>query len=162
MGVPRTTLIEEAQRILGGSLFNKGYSFEERPLGELDEFWFVKQPSNTNEMFHIVEFRPSGFSDQDLFKMGVNLIRQNFHDPFTVPTDFIGKVDLGIPLAPNLWQSGGEKFHYWHFVSLSDVRQVYKDVLEKLIEYGIPFLEDPAANNETWQRWGITAFKRPK
>ena len=160
MGVSRITLIEEAQRILGEPLSKMGYSFEERPLGELDEFWLVKEPSIINGMFHIVEFRPSGFSENDLFEMGIQLIRRNFHDPFTKSSDFPSRLELDVPLAPNLWLSGGEKFYRWHFVSISDARDTYKDIREKLIEYGIPFLEDPAANFETWERWGITSFKK--
>ena len=161
MGVARTKLILEAERLIEDSLSKLGYSFEERPLGVIDEFWFVKKPSVKDGMFHIVEFSPSGFSENDLFEMRVKLIRRNFHDPYSKPSDISPRLELDVPLAPNLWQSGGDKYYRWHFVSLSDVRKAYKDVLDKLIEYGIPFLEDPAANFDTWKRWGITAFKRP-
>jgi hypothetical protein len=155
MGVSRTTLIREAKRILEGPLSNLGYSFEEKPLEELDAFWFVKEPNIEGGMFHIIEFAPSGFSDKDLFETRVKLIRRNFHDPFSKSPNFSSRLDLDVPLAPNLWQSGGEKFYRWHFVSLSDVRKEYKDILEKLIEYGIPFLEDLAVNYEIWRGWGL-------
>lgn len=162
MGISRTALISNAKEILEGPLSKVGYSLEENPLEELDEFWFVRQPNFSEGMFHIIEFAPRGFSNQDLFQIDIKLIRRNFHDHVSKPIDFPSLVELGVPLAPNLWQSGGEKFYRWHFVSLADVQDACKDILEKLIEYGIPFLEDPAANNDTWQRWGITAFKKPK
>lgn len=161
MGVSRTKLVAEARRLIEDPLSKFGYAFEERSPGVVDEFWFVKAPTVTNRMFHIVAFSPSGFSENDLFEMRVELIRRNFHDRLNKPSYISPRLELDVPLAPNLWLSGGEKYYRWHFVSLSNVRKAYKDILDKLIEYGIPFLEDPAANFDTWKRWGITAFKRP-
>ena len=155
MGVSRKTLIKEAKRILEDPLSRMGYALEEQPYGALEEFWYVKRPDIASKMFHIVEFSPNGFSDKDLFDMSINLIRRNFHNPFSEPPDFPPRLELHVPFSPNLWQSGGAKFYRWHFVSLSDARNAYKDILAKLSEWGIPFLEDPGTNNELWQDWGI-------
>jgi hypothetical protein len=155
MGISRTTLIREAKRILGDPLSNLGYTLEKKPYEELHEFWFIQKPNIRNSTFHIIEFAPSGFSDKNLFQMGIHLIRRNFHDPLMKPSDIPPRLELHVPLAPNLWQSGGEKFYRWHFVSLSEARKAYEDILEKLIKWGTPFLEDPGTNNELWQGWGI-------
>jgi hypothetical protein len=59
-----------------------------------------------------------------------------------------------VRLMPCLWQEGGAMDYWLHFLTERDLKEAYKDILDKLLEFGIPFLNDPNSSFEIWYERG--------
>ena len=152
MGIPQSVLIEQAKNILQEPLQQLGFTFQTTPPEfSAKEFWFEKQSQAVEGMFIIVEFQPSGFGPEEWFQMAINLYRRFTRDKFVTENKPKGMPDpiWAVRLSPSLWDNSGEGAmdYWWHFVSVEDLQEAYQDALEKIIHYGIPFLENP---NSTW------------
>lgn len=152
----RSTLIEEAQRVFQQPLSDLGYLLESEPPVRQFEFWFEKRPSTRGDMYRIVEFQLSGFGREELFATAVNLARRPYRD-FDDERNYRrpkSPAIFEVRLAPRLWETAIEEKamdQWWHFDdSIDELRVAYADTLEKLLKYGIPFLENP---NSTWWSW---------
>jgi len=147
VGVSRSVLIEEACNILVIPLKELGYEFEPSHANGWGMFWFEKKLQQPTDMFYIVEFQPSGFElDDDFFDMAINLHRRTKRDELGDNIEGGPAQIWAVRLNPHLWgetRSNSRDDTWWHFISAADVRVAYADILEKLKEYGIPFLEDP-------------------
>ncbi len=153
MVLKRSVLIDQARYILQQPLQQLGFTFEPSPPVWSYEFWFEKRSKAVGEIFVIIEFQPDGFGANELFKTAINLYRlyrRSDRDGFSRKQPK-GKTDQlwDIRLAPCLWDNSGKGAidYWWDFASEADLQVAYQDALEKIIHYGIPFLENPKS---TW------------
>jgi hypothetical protein len=149
----RSILIDQARHILQKPLQQLGYSFEPSPPSPpalSSEFWFEKQSKAVGGMFVIVEFQPDGFGANELFSTAINLYR-GFTRKLRARKQPKDKPEQlwSVRLAPCLWDNSGkgDMDYWWHFVSVAELQAAYQDALEKIIHFGIPFLENPKS---TW------------
>ena len=148
-GVSRSVLIEEAHKILQIPLRELGYEFDPSNHDGWGHFRFEKKMQQPVTMFYVIEFQPRGFhSEDDLFDTAVNLYRSTSRERYKLGKPIKGGPEQiwSLRLNPHLW--GGTwtrsmEDEWWHFLSAEEVEIAYKDILEKLKKYGIPFLEDP-------------------
>lgn len=152
MGLKRNQLIEAANRILTPELSKYGYQLHTEPgMDDLGwEFWYVNEPGNIDHLYRIISFTPSGFDDTDLFNVNVNLARWATLRGPSLEKDLPTTEISNVCLAPCLWQEGGAMDFQWHFTSKNELDEAYVDILDKLIKYGINFLNDP---NSSWYTW---------
>jgi hypothetical protein len=154
LNMERSVLIEVAEEVLQRPLITLGYLLEMKPPGVQLEFWFEKKPIAPDEMYRIIECQPSGFDKEHLFSIAINLIRCPARNPqdFTKRRTKLAKYN--VRLAPCLWEVQGNKGamdQWWEFGdSLTELKDSYKDILDKLMNYGIPFLENPSSS---WWKW---------
>lgn len=135
MGVHRTTLIVEAERILSSSLQELGYILNPNPPRCTDEFWFENR--SNDPAYKIIEFQLSGFDKTNLFDMAVNL------GYGITPNDPLDYNFYRQRLASWLWDSDGVFDCWWHFTTTEELQEVYAGILDKLLKYGIPYLNNP-------------------
>ena len=151
MGLERNILVHEAAKIIQKPLEPLGYKLVEDPPRKSFEFWFEKEPSSAENLYRIIEFQPSGFGRTDLFELAINLMRRSYRDYDNPPKDFVRTGVLHMRLAPQLWEKGNTAMdNWWHFTSVNELRDCYADVLDKLIKYGIPYLEDINVSRANW------------
>ena len=152
MGVSHSVLIAEARNILEMPLKKVGYQFEPFPPMGQWLFWFEKRLQKPNDMFYIIEFQPSGFElDDEFFDIAVNLHRRTKREELGDHVEGNPQQIWALRLRPRFWGETGADSGigtWWHFISAEELRVAYKDILEKLKNYAIPFLEDP---NSTWR-----------
>ncbi len=151
------TLIAEAEQILYPSLAALNYLLVVEPPSAPPAFWFEKKVLDGT--YRIIEVQPSGFDKDHIHKIAVNLARRSFQD-FHDPRNYLAnQPEFHVRLAPCLWETEVEKKamdQWWHFDdSLEGLRSAYEDILEKLVNYGIPFLENPESS------WWIWAGQEP-
>lgn len=136
MGVHRSILITEANKLLSNSLQELGYVLNPSPPESIrDEFWFENRTNDP--AYKIIEFQPSGFDETDLFDMAVNL-GYGIKPDNPLDYDFFRQ-----RLASWLWDLEGALDGWWHFTTIEEVQVAYLDILDKLLKYGIPYLENP-------------------
>ena len=109
------------------------------------EFSFEKIRDDT---FYIIQFAPMGFSIEELFDMAVWLYRSTYRDVFAPPPG--GRMTFRGSLAHYYLAKKDDFLGRWHFVKADDIRKEYTDILDRLLRYGIPLLEDSSV---TWERW---------
>ncbi len=155
MGVSRKVLIDEARYILGETLSMRGYVLEDQPPGGAEDllagrwlFSFEKKPIAPEKAFHIIRFTPRGPSEEDILDLVVELYRITYRDPFRPPPD--GEMMLRAPLATYFLEKKDDLLQRWHFVDVEQLRTEYADILDRLLRYSIPLLENP---NCTWEHW---------
>jgi len=147
MSIDRTTLIKLTQELMNKPLQALGYEFNEDRFDF--EHWcygFYKKSESLN-LYLYLHFQPTGFTTNELFDLYINLIRTNVADIHEIETEWVEPVEkiwarmdhslFGITERPK-WQ--------WHFLNEEEARFELNDVLEKIIQFGIPFLEDPKSN----------------
>jgi len=150
MSVSRNILIEQIIDILREPVESLGYIFISSPPVTALEFWFEKQPSDLDTLYRIIEFQPSGFSSKEIFKLAINLNRRSYRD-YHNPPEKIENADQGfaVRLSPYIWSNESTVTDYWwHFSNIEELRKESFEMLEKLIDYGIPLLENP---NIAWR-----------
>jgi hypothetical protein len=162
MGLPRIQLIAVADRVLSPELSNWGYELDAEP--GIDEhgliFLYMKEPCPTDQLYRIISLQPSGFDADGLFDLAVNLSRWTTRRGPGPEKDHYPQQIAHVRLAPCLWEKGGAMDLWWHFLSESEYEEACKDILDKLVRYGIPFLNDPDSSFETWYERG-TGRKLP-
>ena len=156
MGLPRAKLIAIADQILSPELEKFGYYLDPNP--DTDErgwnFEYVQAPSNIDDMYRIVSFQPNGFGVHDFFDIAVNLSRSRGRGGIGIGENADAKEIPYVRLAPCLWQERGAMDYWWHFISEGELEEAYRDILEKLLRAGIPFLNDPDSSFAVWYERG--------
>ncbi|MDR3573922.1 MAG: hypothetical protein P4L50_08680 [Anaerolineaceae bacterium] len=148
MPVTQAELIEETQRIFESSLKKLGYKYSNKYF-EHNNFGFYKKSSRFNLYLHI-EFQAMGFGSEDLFNLAINLIRDaprdlNARRPPWQNNEPVER--FNIRLSPKLYEPGSKNSeHWWHFVTIEEARFELDDIYDKLINFGIPYLEDPKSS----------------
>lgn len=160
MALSRRELVEGVNRFFGSQLAAFGYSLDKSPeITGGRELWFVKPPDEHQAMFRIIGLQPSGFGPDECYKLAVNLYRRKRLNELEI------KEDPGDPpsfwavrLSPAIWGKGLQRTmdHWWHFTDREELDAELRDVLQKLEQAGIPFLEDP---NSDWEAYRHGTFK---
>jgi len=114
--------------------------------------WFEKKPQSSDLIYRIVELQPGGFSQNEIVKVAVNLQRRSYRDYDNPPKDAsIRKSDLFVRLSPRLWTKNSEDMDYWWNLGPSEnLDGVFMDLVEKIIYFGVPFLESTSSSQENW------------
>lgn len=148
MAVSRNDLITRANILMTEFLKRKGYSFEPDPLEvkvyDIPMLWFIKE-DNKSKLVYIIELQPRGFGENNIFDLTINLHRREVRN-----LDLDKSRNMIVRKIPLIWAQRigplypheGNSDYWWHFVSIDELREAYKDMLNKIIEYGIPFVED--------------------
>lgn len=133
--------------VLKPTLVSQGYKIELNPPGydEKGSIWFEKQLQEG--IFVLIDIQPSPWQLDDFTRFAVNLVRndpgyQMYRDWQTIPGYFLGE-----RLASALWiddrhDPKWESDHWWNFQNEKTLEKACQDALEKLLKYGIPYLED--------------------
>jgi hypothetical protein len=154
MDIARSVIIHEAQIALGPTLNEKGYFLDDIPPGgagdipeSIWDFWFVKRPVPPDEVYHTISIVPTGASEDDLFNMNVHLHRSTY---LLSAGPSPGKKRLFFGPLGMYFLDRIQRPHPWHFVTIEELRAEYADILDRLLRYGIPLLENP---NCGWDEW---------
>ena len=151
MAISQEELIREILSLMEIPLRERGYIFSKKNFLAWD-FGFYKKLDI--DLYVYIEFQPEGFSVDDIFDLAVNLIRSatrhlNLPEPPIHNNDPI--IRFVNRLSPRIYIPGGkETDHWWHFLTIEDARSELQDIYEKLINFGIPHLEDPASKDITF------------
>ncbi len=145
MGINRETLIRLIRELIENPLNSLGYIFNEDKFDfENGCFGFYKKSDDLG-LFLYLHFQPEGFNLNELFDLYVNLIRTNISDLHESEPTWIGTVEkIWARMDPILFHKGylGPEWK-WHFVTEDEARFELNDVYKKIVQYGVPFLEDP-------------------
>ena len=124
-----------------------GYAIDLKPPGYDFEgnIWFEKMLQDG--IYVMVDFQPRHMELNDLMDFAVNLARNSPMYAIYKNKQLSPKYLLEDRLASVLWIADRnhpewESDHWWHFLNESELEQACLDVLDKLKEYGIPYLED--------------------
>jgi hypothetical protein len=163
MGLHRDQLIASARQVLSPKLLALGYELEyEQCLDELNlMFRYISGPNVNDHLYRIIAIQPKGFGADDLFDLAVNLARYTTRNTLGPEKDHYPKQIGYIRLAPCLWEDRGGMDFWWHFLSEEDLEKAYEDILIKLVNYGIPFLNDPDSSFEVYYK-NATGQELPK
>jgi hypothetical protein len=152
MGISRRALLTEAQSLLEEPLQTRGYTFYRLPPGGKEDLsagrWEFSFEKESDGLHHIIQFNPTGISVEELFDLAVILYRATFRDPFRPPPD--GKIHFRGSLALFFLDRLDDPLQRWHFADAEGLRKSYADILNRLMDYGITFLENPRT---TWEHW---------
>ena len=142
---------------IGSSLKEFGYEFVELP--GWDGFYFFRKKISENT-YSFVEISlmpwlpsPEGSmikSTSQSFR--VSLWRNNDSVPKLGFGDKESKDWLNLPLSYLLWDVFKNKkykkaYHVWEFQNQEELKTQLQDALEVILEYGIPWVEDPNSIN---------------
>jgi hypothetical protein len=159
------------QEVISGELGAYGYRLQEHANGSL---FFGKSLWKQTNVFLLFEFRRTRNDYSPQVEFDVILIRKRSDDPFSSGQTFSGE-ELRTSLGQLLWYEYGvypnkfmgwddgyqeqqdgtmiliqkppQKAFSWRFASDAELRQQLKDIMSKLHEYGLPWLEKPDAKN---------------
>ena len=147
MGLQRSVLIRQAERLLDEQLARMGFARVDNPPVRSWEFWyeFEENPDAEYGLYKIIEFQPSGFNRDDIYQVAVNLIRRPYRDIDSPPRSYEHPeriVDLR--LAPFLWEENSTATDFWWNFnsSIKQLQVAYEDISSKLVNIGIPVLRD--------------------
>jgi hypothetical protein len=112
------------------------------------DFTYEKRPVPPDDTWHIIWFQPGGVSRDDLFDLKIQLIRCTWQYPYMPPPG--AKMLLDAQLATYFQEILQRSLQRWHFTDIEDLRTEYADILDRLLRYGIPLMENPAV---TWEDW---------
>ncbi len=156
MGVTRKIIINTCIELMGEPLNHLGYSLRDQPPVMGEEFWFEKPGKTELDKDRVIEFQPSGFSSEDLFELAINFMKGNLIkgiDDRSDPRKVLiwNKLDYVVRLAPRIWDASSSLPDYWWHINTHDKLIIAcQDILDKLLSWGIPFLED---DNKTINGW---------
>jgi len=152
MSITHDEFLNKATGIILPVLESRSYLFSTPPLTRKSMIWFEKKPQSSDLIYRIVELQPGGFSQNEIVKVAVNLQRRSYRDYDNPPKDAsIRKSDLFVRLSPRLWTKNSEDMDYWWNLGPSEnLDGVFMDLVEKIIYFGVPFLESTSSSQENW------------
>jgi hypothetical protein len=126
-------------------LLKAGYDGDINPPEGEDLVWFRK---TLRPGIHVViEFQGSGVALKDVADFAINLTRNHYdYDR----EDILPGYSLSARLASWLWiedrlNPQWESDHWWHFLNEEELENACLDALDKLLKYGIPWVENLAS-----------------
>ena len=103
-------------------------------------------------MYRIIELQPRELVNGQYFELAVNLHRRKHRHGLT--KEYAGPPPeiWAVRLSPRIWEGGPDSAmdHWWSCATVEQYQLSCEDILEKAMEFGVPFLEDP---DSTWDRW---------
>jgi hypothetical protein len=152
MSISYAELLDKLKREMQPALEHRGYLLSSPPVTRNSMIWFVKEARRDDPLYRIVEFQPSGLSQKEINRIAINLARRSYFDFDYPPEGAIQKGDLYVRLTPWLW---GEKnvasdSSWWYINPPEELDDKLNDMLAKIINYGIPFLEDLNSTQTSW------------
>jgi hypothetical protein len=131
--------------VAGLELLELGYDIDINPSEGEDLVWFRKtlQPG----IRVVIEFQGRGVAPNDVIDLAVNLTRNHYdYDR----EDILPGYSLSARLAAWLWIENRlapqwEGDHWWHFLNEEELENACLDALDKLLKYGIPWVENLAS-----------------
>jgi len=141
--ISRSDFITVVNDIFSPDLEKLGYRFIQDPkiYDESTDVWYV-QYSEADKMYRIIDIQTGGYTNEALFEMAINLCRwtslwgENAGDYYPRQFSFVR-------FAPIIWDAKSQGDYWWHFKNIMELKQSCRDALGKIIDYGIPFLNDP-------------------
>ncbi len=153
MSITHDELLDKIKRIIQPTLEGRHYLLSSPPVTRKNRIWFVKEPRLDDPLYRIVEFQPSGFSQNEINQVAINLARRTYFDFDYPPEGAIRKGSLHVRLTPRLWgEKSGDADLWWYVNPLEELDDKLNDMLEKIIKYGLPFLEDMNSTQTSWLR----------
>jgi hypothetical protein len=137
--------------VVGSKLTELGYEANLQPPQDEDGFvWFEK--TLQEGVYIVIEFQPRGLAPEKFIDFAVNLTR-NYYSVYQ-GQQIVPRYCLSERLAPWLWvenrsDTEWKADHWWHFLNESELRLACNDALDKLLKYGLPYLED--LNSKSWK-----------
>jgi hypothetical protein len=152
MTITYDELLDHIKRVIKPTLEAKDYLLSLPPATRKSMIWFVKEPRPDDMLLRFVEFQPSGLSPNQITRVAINLARRSYVDFDYPPEGAIRKGDLYVPLTPWLWKekNADPDSPWWYIHPLDELDARLNDMLEKIIDYGIPFIEDVNSTQTSW------------
>src|SRR5215208_4930865 len=106
MSITYDELLDQIKRVIKPALEPRGYILSSPPVTRKSMIWFVQEPRSDDPLYRNIEFQPSGFSQNEITRVAVNLARRSYFDFDYPPEGAIQKSDLNVRLTPWLWGDG--------------------------------------------------------
>jgi hypothetical protein len=134
-------------RIVGPTLSEIGYEVDLNPPGYdfEGEVWFEK--TLQEGIYVMIDFQPLEPELNILFEFAINLARNDYSCEVYRKKQTLPGYFLYERLGPWLWikdrrDPEWRHDHWWHFIDEDALEGACLDALDKLLKYGIPYLED--------------------
>ncbi len=155
MGIERSKLLDITKQVMEKPLNELGYQFQEE-LFDIENwcFGFIKKSDELN-LYLYLDFQPWGFNPDFLFGLYINLVRtrsDNLNYPDFVQTSLVEKYYIRMDPMYFEKEYKGEGWS-WQFATDEEAKQELLDALEKIVAYGIPYLEDPTSTRKWLRDW---------
>jgi len=144
-------------KVASPSLQSLGYEFVELPeWAGVGSFFFRKHLGNNVYAFisfDLLRWHPSSSGAESMpRRFRVTLWRNIGDQPKLGYGDDSYEGWLNVPLSYLLWAMLGIKvypsqYYQWEFFTSENLEVQLRDAVEKLVQYGIPWLENPASRN---------------
>ncbi len=150
MSITHDELLAQIRRIIKPDLESRGYLLSSPPETRNTLIWFVREPRSNDPLYRIVEFQPSGFSQDEITRVAINLARRSYFD--YPPEGAILTGSFHVRLTPWLWgeKNPHEDYSWWYVNPIEEFDSKLKDMLVKILMHGIPFLEDVNSSQTSW------------
>jgi len=141
--ISRIEFISVADSIFTKELKIYGYKFVPDPkiYDEPTNIWYVNH-NKADNMNRIIDIHTVGYDIDVVYEMAVNLCRWTTLWGTNDKTHYPRQFNF-VRLAPFIWDNEGSSDQWWHFRDKEELEKNCLDALEKIINYGIPFLSDP-------------------
>ena len=138
MGISKKELIHAANKVMQVPLLERNYQFIEQGICTYG-FMYEKVE---NDIRYLIEIQPSGFNEGNLVDMFLNIHRKGAK-PYGNYKDicmFTRRVDSSIYQKEG---QGKAQTWMWHLESQEGAEATFMGILPVILDYAIPFLEDP-------------------
>lgn len=138
MGISKEQLIHAANKVMQIPLLERAYQFKPQGICTYG-FMYVKVE---NDIQYMIEIQPSGFNEGNLVDMFLNIHRKGNkqYGNYKNIDMFTRRVDSSIYQKEGL---GAAQSWMWHLESQEGAEATFMGILPVILEYAIPFLEDP-------------------
>ena len=137
MGISKEQLIHASNKVMQVPLLERNYQFSPQGICTYG-FMYVKVE---NDIQYIVEIQPSGYNEGNLVDMFLNIHRKGakLYGNYNGIKMYTMRVDSAI------YQKEGQAAQswVWHLESEEGAEATFMGILPVILQYAIPFLEDP-------------------
>lgn len=159
MTVSRRRFRQALRRVVASALEPRGYRLIDEPegykgvVGGVYIMFFQKRL--WEDTYGSIGFRVTQFhiepQEEKRRRHGFNAILYRHKGTTPQPPDFEGS-NFEVPLAYLMWRFldvkvYGSDYHEWGFSTEEELEDALQDAVEKLVAYGLPWLEDPSTQD---------------
>jgi len=133
--------------LVSPALSTLGYEIDFSPPGYDDEgaIWFEKKLQEG--IYLVIDFQPRNIELNDFTDFAVNLYRNDPRYQVYKNKQILPGYLLFDRLASWMWiedrhHPEWQSDYWWHFLNEEELKGACSDVLNKLLKYGVPYLED--------------------